>query len=43
VNDIWIAGAALDSGAHLITFDEDFTRVPGLPHTFSETERTEDR
>jgi tRNA(fMet)-specific endonuclease VapC len=33
VNDIWIAAATLGSGAHLITFDEDFTKVDGLPHT----------
>jgi len=33
VNDIWIAAATLDAGAHLITFDADFGRVPGLEHT----------
>jgi predicted nucleic acid-binding protein len=33
VNDIWIAAATLDSGAHLITFDGDFSKVEGLPHT----------
>lgn len=33
VNDIWIAAATFISGAHLITFDEDFIHVDGLPHT----------
>lgn len=33
VNDIWIAAATLGCGAHLITFDEDFGRIAGLPHT----------
>lgn len=33
VNDIWIAAATLGCGAHLITFDEDFSRIDGLPHT----------
>ena len=33
VNDIWIAAATLGCGAHLITFDEDFARIEGLPHT----------
>lgn len=32
-NDIWIAAAALDSGAHLVTFDGDFGRVAGLDWT----------
>jgi tRNA(fMet)-specific endonuclease VapC len=32
-NDIWIAAAALDSGAHLVTFDGDFQHVPGLDWT----------
>ena len=36
VNDIWIAAATFDSGAHLITFDEDFARVEGLTHTLFE-------
>lgn len=34
VNDIWIAASTLSSGAHLITFDADFTKVEGLPHSF---------
>jgi tRNA(fMet)-specific endonuclease VapC len=33
VNDIWIAATTLSSGTHLITFDTDFQRIPGLPHT----------
>lgn len=33
VNDIWIAAATLGCGAHLVTFDEDFARIDGLPHT----------
>jgi predicted nucleic acid-binding protein len=32
-NDIWIAAATNDAGAHLLTFDGDFARVPDLPHT----------
>lgn len=30
VDDIWIAAATLDAGACLLTFDQDFGRVPGL-------------
>lgn len=33
VNDIWIAAATIDVGAHLITFDGDFSKVVGLSHT----------
>ncbi|MBI4729046.1 MAG: type II toxin-antitoxin system VapC family toxin [Acidobacteria bacterium] len=33
VNDIWIAATTLGCGAHLVTFDEDFARIDGLPHT----------
>jgi tRNA(fMet)-specific endonuclease VapC len=33
VNDIWIAAATVDSGAHLLTFDKDFGRVAGLDCT----------
>jgi tRNA(fMet)-specific endonuclease VapC len=33
VNDIWIAAVTLGSGAHLITFDDDFAKVTGLQHT----------
>lgn len=32
-NDIWIAAVTLVSGGHLVTFDHDFARVGGLPHT----------
>ena len=32
-NDVWIAAAALDAGAHLLTFDADFGRVAGLDWT----------
>jgi predicted nucleic acid-binding protein len=37
---IWIAAATLDSGAHLVTF-EDFARVAGLPHTLYGRHRSE--
>ena len=30
VNDMWIAASAIDQGACLLTFDQDFERVPGL-------------
>ena len=30
INDIWIAAAAIEVGARLLTFDRDFLRVPGL-------------
>jgi len=29
----WIAATTLNCGAHLVTFDDDFERIPGLPHT----------
>lgn len=32
-NDIWIAASALETGAHLVTFDEDFEAIGGLPCT----------
>ena len=32
-NDIWIAAVALESGAHLLSFDEDFKQVAGLSWT----------
>lgn len=32
-NDIWIAAATLDAGAHLLTFDEDFRKIAGLDCT----------
>jgi tRNA(fMet)-specific endonuclease VapC len=28
VNDIWIAATALHAGAHLLTYDSDFERMP---------------
>ncbi|MEX2555724.1 MAG: type II toxin-antitoxin system VapC family toxin [Actinomycetota bacterium] len=31
-NDIWIAAAALTHDAYLLTFDEHFERIEGLPH-----------
>lgn len=33
VNDIWIAAATVASGTHLVTFDTDFSKIPGLSHT----------
>lgn len=36
VNDIWIAAATIDSGAHLLTFDRDFRHVEGLDYTLLE-------
>jgi tRNA(fMet)-specific endonuclease VapC len=33
VNDVWIAAATIESGGHLLTFDRDFDRIEGLPHT----------
>lgn len=33
VNDIWIAAATIDAGAHLLTFDTDFDRIPRLERT----------
>ena len=32
-NDIWIAATTLHVGGHLLTYDDDFERVEGLPHT----------
>ena len=32
-NDIWIAAATLDAGAHLLTFDDDFRKIAGLDCT----------
>jgi tRNA(fMet)-specific endonuclease VapC len=36
VNDMWIAATALDQGACLLTFDQDFQRVAGLDHVLLE-------
>jgi len=33
VNDIWIAAAAIDAAAELITFDSDFDRIARLART----------
>src|ERR1035437_2463154 len=30
VNDVWIAAACLDCVGRLVTFDQDFKRIPGL-------------
>ena len=29
-NDIWIAAAAMESGARLVSYDEHFAKIPGL-------------
>ena len=31
LNDVWIAAATVECSGHLLTFDADFRRVPGLP------------
>jgi tRNA(fMet)-specific endonuclease VapC len=36
VNDMWIAAAAIDQGACLLTFDHDFARVASLDHILLE-------
>ena len=33
VNDVWIAATCLDCVGRLVTFDGDFTRIPGLECT----------
>ncbi|WP_394825067.1 type II toxin-antitoxin system VapC family toxin [Pendulispora albinea] len=33
INDVWIAATCIDAGAHLVTFDEDFARIPRLAQT----------
>jgi tRNA(fMet)-specific endonuclease VapC len=33
INDVWIAACALEVGAHLLTFDTDFDRIPHLDRT----------
>lgn len=30
INDVWIAAATVDAGAHLVTFDSDFGRIETL-------------
>lgn len=37
VNDIWIAAACQDCGGHLLTFDQDFGRLPELDQTLLES------
>jgi tRNA(fMet)-specific endonuclease VapC len=37
VNDIWIAATTLAAGAHLLTFDQDFSYIAELPHTILST------
>jgi predicted nucleic acid-binding protein len=32
-NDIWIGAAALDTGAHVVTFDGDFRKLTGVDCT----------
>jgi len=32
-NDVWIAAVTLETGSHLLTFDEDFSHVAGLSWT----------
>ena len=32
-NDMWIAAATMECGGHLLSFDRDFERIPGLEHT----------
>lgn len=33
INDVWIAAATIACSGHLLTFDKDYVRVPGLDHT----------
>jgi tRNA(fMet)-specific endonuclease VapC len=33
VNDMWIAACVVDSGGHLVTFDQDFGRIEALDCT----------
>lgn len=33
INDLWIAACAAEAGAHLVTFDSDFEKIPGLDRT----------
>ena len=37
INDIWIAAAAMECRGRLLTFDRDFSRIPGLEHTLLTT------
>jgi tRNA(fMet)-specific endonuclease VapC len=38
-NDVWIAAVTIASGAHLVTFDEDFARIGGLSATILAADR----
>ena len=33
INDIWIAATAIEAGAHLVTFDQDFARIDSMSCT----------
>lgn len=33
MNDLWIAATAIDAGAHLVSYDQDFARIAGLDCT----------
>lgn len=33
INDVWIAAATMACNGHLLTFDGDYARIPGLEHT----------
>lgn len=39
INDVWIAATAVECGGHLLTFDQDFRRVPGLELTLLDADR----
>jgi len=30
INDVWIAAHALETGSVLVTYDDHFSRIPGL-------------
>jgi len=32
-NDIWIAAATIEGAGHLLTFDTDYEKIPGLEAT----------
>ena len=33
INDVWIAAATMACNGHLLTFDGDYARIPGLDYT----------
>jgi len=39
INDVWIAATTVECGGHLVTFDQDFRRVPGLELTLLDADR----